>query len=455
MQALNRSIAVDIRLLPYDLRVDRVWAAELERLQVLTAVERTAIEQALDTITAESGDASFVQQIAGLTDEDVHSYVERRLTELAGEAGAKIHTGRSRNDLVLTDLRLYVKDALQSLRHTVCQIIITILARAADHHDTVLPGYTHVQQAQPVSLAHYLLSCATVLRDDVERFSSIGARIDTCPLGSGAIAGSTYRIDRARVAKALGFRAPTANSMATVSMRDECLETAAACAMLMTHLSRYAEDWIMWSSHEFGFVTLADTVTTGSSLMPQKKNPDSLELIRGKTARVIGQMQTLFTLVKGLPLTYARDLQEDKPALFDALDQTWLCGIVFDEVVRTMTFNTDRMAQAIDSTLYATELADYLVAKKIPFRSAHEIVGHIVRECVAQHKDLAKCSAKEFSALVPKAHRAHATAFADDVRHCFDPARALAQRNLTGGTGPESVAQQTQALQAWLDGQNR
>lgn len=450
MQALNQSLGVDIRLLPYELQIDRVWATELEHLKILTASERKAIEQAIATIAKESQQASFAAQLATLPDEDVHSYVERRLTELAGDAGAKIHTGRSRNDLVLTDLRLCLKTTLHTLQDVVCQIIAVTLTRAEEHKTTVLPGYTHLQQAQPISLAHYLLSLATVLRADVERCAEIAVRIDECPLGSGALAGSAYPIDRQRVAHGLGFRQPTANSIATVSMRDECLEVSAACAVLMTHVSRYAEDWILWSGHEFGFVELADAVTTGSSLMPQKKNPDALELIRGKTARVIGQMQTLFTLMKGLPLAYARDLQEDKPALFDALDQTLLCCLVFAEVVRTMTFKTERMAQAIDGTLYATELADYLVDKGIPFRVAHEIIGHLVRECAAQHKNLAALSAKECAALTPKTHQQHAKQFTAEVRDCFDPTRALARRNLVGGTGPASVTQQFTTLQTWL-----
>ncbi len=450
MQALNHSLTTDIRLLPFDLQVDRVWVGELARLKVVTAAERAAIEQAIDTITTECSADAFTAQVASLPDEDVHSYVERRLVELAGTAGAKIHTGRSRNDLVLTDLRLYLKAVLRALDQTLSRLILTTTARAQEHKTVILPGYTHVQQAQPISLAHYLLSLSTVLRDDVLRFESILERVDYCPLGSGALAGSAYPIDREAIAQALGFRAPTPNSLAAVSMRDECLEVASACAILMTHLSRYAEDWIMWSGQEFGFVELADTVTTGSSLMPQKKNPDSLELIRGKTARVIGQMQTLFTLMKGLPLTYARDMQEDKPALFDALDQTLLCCVVFEEVVRTMVFKPERMFLALDSNLFATEVADYLVGKDVPFRVAHEIVGHLVRECLAQEKNLAKLSHKELAALVPAAHRDHAKAFAADVSRCFDPETALARRNLTGGTGPKSVEAQIQALETWL-----
>lgn len=434
MRALNHSLAVDIRLLPYDLQVNRAWAHELHHLGVLSAVELQAIEQGLQTIAQESPELT--------NDEDVHSLVERRLTELAGLAGAKIHTGRSRNDQVMTDLRLYVKDACAALHQALRDTVATLCDRAEEHRDTVLPGYTHLQQAQPILLAHYLLSAATSLRDDAGRLHDAVARLDACPLGSGALAGSAYPVDRARVAATLGFARPTPNSLTATSMRDECLEVASACAICMTHLSRYAEDAVLWSSQEFRFVTFADTVTTGSSMMPQKKNPDAMELIRGKTARVIGQMQTLFTLLKGLPLAYARDLQEDKPALFDCLDQTQLCLTVFAEAIRTATYHADRMRAALDPNLYATDLADYLVRKGLPFREAHAVIGRLVREALAIGRGLTTYTVAELQTYSPL--------FAADAAACFDTAASLHARNLHGGTGPNAVAEQLLAFRTWL-----
>lgn len=438
MRRLSISLPTELRLFPYDVQVNRAWAQELCRIKILSKDELAAITDGLNVIEEGFDHEAF---LAG-PDEDVHSFTERRLTEFAGDAGAKIHTGRSRNDQVLTDLRLYCKDVIADLQHALREVVRPVVQQAEQHATTILPGYTHMQQAQPISLGHYLLSLATVLRDDAERLAQVVERCDTCPLGSGAVAGSAYPIDRERVAKVLGFRAPTPNSIATVSSRDECLELATACAMIMTHLSRYAEDWILWSGQEFHFVRFSDTVTTGSSMMPQKKNPDALELIRGKTARVIGHLQTLFTLLKGLPLTYARDLQEDKPALFDALDQTLLSLAAFAEVVRGATWNTERMRAALDASLYATELADYLTQRGLPFRKAHEIVGRIVADAQTQARPLTAFTETELQRYAPQ--------FTPEVRHCFDPQRALTQRNLTGGTGPESVQQQVKALKAWL-----
>ncbi|MBI2346693.1 MAG: argininosuccinate lyase [Deltaproteobacteria bacterium] len=475
MRGLNTSLAVDIRLLPYDLQVNRVWAQELQRIGVLAKQECEAIDKGLSiiaeewrTIPARGGPEAGLwgggasrrlgegvspsrgsRPAQGATpegdcamDEDVHSLVERRLTECCGPAGAKIHTGRSRNDQVMTDLRLYLKDVITQLRHSVRGCVAAVCDHADRHTKTIMPGYTHLQQAQPIALAHYLLSLAASLKEDDGRLADALARLDACPLGSGAIAGSAYPIDRERVAKALGFARATTNSIAAVSMRDECLEVASACSILMTHLSRYAEDFILWSTREFGFVTFADAVTTGSSMMPQKKNPDAMELIRGKTARVIGQMQTLFTLVKGLPLAYARDLQEDKPALFDLLDQTALCLAVFTEAIAGASFHADRMRAALDANLYATELADYLVKKGLPFREAHGIVGTLVRTALETRCNLRDLPLTELKKASPL--------FSENVMTCFDPAAALARRNLIGGTGPESVAQQLTTCRAWL-----
>ncbi len=447
MRSLNHSLAIDIRLLPFDLAVNRVWSHELHRIGVLTADELRAIEKALDGIEKMARDEGRPLAVLAGTrdataDEDVHSLVERLVTEAAGSAGGKIHTGRSRNDQVATDLRLYLKSVLPQLQQEIVALMRAYVDQAQHHVDTVLPGYTHLQQAQPISLAHYLLSFVCVLQDDWTRFADALVRLDACPLGSGALAGSAYPIDRNAVASALGFSRATANSIAATAYRDECLEVSAACAICMTHLSRAAEDGILWSGQEFGFVRFADRVTTGSSMMPQKKNPDALELIRGKCARVLGQHHTLLTLMKGLPTAYARDLQEDKPALFDCLDQTSLSLHVMTEVIATAEFQPARMRAALDPQLFATELADYLVEHHVPFRRAHAIVATLVRTCCDAGTRLDQLTAQQLTTAAPE--------FAADALHCFDPTRALSRRNLLGGTGPESVRAQLAACHEWL-----
>lgn len=448
MTELNQSIAVDIHLLPFDLRVNQAWAWELHQIHLLTSEEFEQIENALDVIFEEYKDGKI--NVSELADEDVHSFVERRLTEICGEVGAKIHAGKSRNDQVATDTRLFIREMLQILGENAAELMKTLCDRAEEHQNTIMPGYTHMQQAQPISLAHYLLAFAWTLQNDIDRMVDFLARTDLCPLGSGALAGSGFPIDRTEVAKALGFSEPTPNSIAAISNRDDCIEAVHMCSMIMLHMSRYCEDWIVWSAPEFGFVEFSDAVTTGSSMMPQKKNPDALELIRGKTARVLGNMHTLYNLVKGLPLTYARDLQEDKPPLFDALQQTILCLEVMNEAVRTADFKSERMLAALSGGLYATELADYLVIQGVPFRQAHEIVGGIVRACAEQGKELREQSAKDLRELIPLSHQKFAAGFAEDVTTCFDTNTALKRRNLIGGTGPESVARQLTELREWL-----
>lgn len=442
MRALGVSIATDIRLLPYDIRVNRAWAHALQRAGLLTADEVATLEAALTHVGSEFADAARGVASIVVPDEDVHSLVERRLTELIGPTGAKIHTGRSRNDQVATDMQLYLRDHATILQEALVLAVRALTEQATAHQTTIMPGYTHVQQAQPIALAHYLLSAAWALAGCHARLGDCMKHMDHCPLGSGALAGSAYPIDRMQLARDLGFSAPTPNSIAAVSGRDDLLELTSLCAQIAIHGSRYAEDWIMWSGQAYGFVTFADAVTTGSSMMPQKKNPDALELIRGKTARIIGQMQTMYTLVKGLPLTYARDLQEDKPAVFDAIDQTLLCIAGFTDVVHHATFHPDTMRAALDPGLFATELADYLVRKGLPFRQAHEVVGGLVRTSLEQKKPLSEWTIAAFAAASPL--------FTDDAHECFSPEAALARRNLIGGTGPESITEQLRQLQCWL-----
>ncbi|PIR20729.1 MAG: argininosuccinate lyase [Deltaproteobacteria bacterium CG11_big_fil_rev_8_21_14_0_20_47_16] len=439
MQACNHSLPIDIRLLPYDLRVNRAWANALCNAQLLTPDEVKAIEKGLQQISEEHVAGKFFPLP---NDEDVHSLVERRLTELIGNAGKKIHTGRSRNDQVATDFRLYLKEAVAQLCDTVRDLGRALAAQAESHITTVMPGYTHMQQAQPITLAHYLLGFVSALEADFRRLQNVAKAVDECPLGSGAIAGAAFPIDRAALAKNLGFSRPTINSLAATSQRDEALELASTLSIIMVHLSRYAEDWITYSTKEFGYLRMSDAVTTGSSMMPQKKNPDAMELIRGKASRVIGDMQTLFTLVKGLPLHYAKDLQEDKPALFDAIDQTLICLKLFTESVATAQWNTERMAANLDPLLFATDVADYLTSRGIPFRAAHAVVGKLVQDAITQNKSLSSYTLPELQKFCPD--------FEKEVVDCFNVKKCLDRRNLIGGTGPLSVQAQIKHHEKWL-----
>lgn len=439
MQACNHSLPIDIRMLPFDLRVNRAWAAALAKVQLLTPDEVKQIEKGLQQISDEYAAGNFSPLP---NDEDVHSLVERRLTEIIGNAGKKIHTGRSRNDQVITDFRLYLKEAIAQLCDAVRDLGRTLTAQSESHIQTVMPGYTHMQQAQPITLAHYLLGFVASLEGDFRRLQNCARTVDECPLGSGALAGAAFPIDRVDLAKQLGFSRPTVNSLAATSQRDDALELASTLSIIMVHLSRYAEDWILYSTREFGYLQMSDTVTTGSSMMPQKKNPDAMELIRGKTARVIGDMQTLFTLTKGLPLHYAKDLQEDKPALFDAIDNTLICLKLFAESASTAKWNTERMAANLDPLLFATDVADYLTTRGIPFRAAHAIVGKLVQQSVSSGKPLNKFSLDELKALCPD--------FEKDVTDSFDIKKCLDRRNLLGGTGPLSVQGQIKHHEKWL-----
>ncbi len=439
MQACNHSLPIDIRLMPYDLRVNRAWADALCKVQLLTADEVKSIDKGLQQISDEYIAGKFSPLP---NDEDVHSLVERRLTEIIGNPGKKIHTGRSRNDQVATDFRLYLKEAVAQLCDVVRDLGRTLASQAELHIATVMPGYTHLQQAQPITLAHYLLGLVASLEGDYRRLLNVAKTVDECPLGSGAIAGAAFPIDRAELAKNLGFSKPTINSLAATAQRDDALELASTLSIIMVHLSRYAEDWIIYSTKEFGFLNMSDTVTTGSSMMPQKKNPDAMELIRGKTARVIGDMQTLFTLTKGLPLHYAKDLQEDKPALFDAIDNTLICVKLFTEATASAKWNKERMAANLDPLLFATDVADYLTSRGIPFRAAHAIVGKLVQQSLTSGKPLDKFTLQELQTLCPD--------FEKDVTCCFDIKKCLDRRNLAGGTGQLSVQAQIKHHEKWL-----
>lgn len=437
MLRFSESVSFDRRLAPFDIAGSKAHSAMLAHVGLLTAAERDAIHAGLDAILAdvEAGRFTWDEKL-----EDVHMNIEQALTSRV-PAAAKLHTARSRNDQVATDMRLFFKHACDVLAEKIAGAERALLAAAQKNREVLIPGYTHLQRAQPVLLAHHLFAWLEMLERDRGRFGEIAAKANWCPLGAGAIAGTTLPIDREFTAKALGFvdakgrPQVTQNSMDTVADRDLFVEFAGACALAGVHFSRMAEDLILWSSAEFKFVELPDAFCTGSSLMPQKKNPDSCELLRGKAARLQGNLHTLLTLAKGLPLTYNRDLQEDKPPVFDSFDQTALCADVLAGTLGGMTVNVDRCAAAVaDPALLATDLADYLVLQGVPFRDAHHAVGAVVRLAEKHALALDQVPTEEVQKVHP--------AFGADWTDVFDLKRALAKRGGTGMPGPAQVARQ-------------
>jgi argininosuccinate lyase len=444
MERFNRSLSFDIRLYEEDIECNKASALALKKAGILSGQECVKIRKALDDIRKEieSGRVKFL-----LSDEDIHMAIERLLTEKLGAAGAKIHTGRSRNDQVATDMRLYIMKIARRVSNAIIGLQGTLLERAKEHRKTIMPGYTHLQQAQPVSLAHYLLSFIFALERDLERLSGVYNCADIMPLGSGALAGSGIMLDRRLLSNELGFSWISGNSMDAVSSRDFVIEFLSAAAVLMMHLSRYAEDLIIWSSAEFGFVELADEYSTGSSMMPQKKNPDSLELIRGKTGRVYGNLMQLLTVMKGLPLTYAKDLQEDKECLFDSADTLLIVLPVMDGVIGTMEFKVKRMEESLSELLLATDIADYLAERGVPFRKAHAIVGKITRLCLEKKKSYSRLSLKEWQGFSKHFDKSFISSLTFE--------QSLKQRNIVGGTGDRSVGLQIKKAEQTLKNRSR
>ncbi len=437
MLRFSESVSFDRRLAPFDVAGSKAHSAMLAHVKLITPAERDAIHAGLDAILAEVEAGKFTWDTKL---EDVHMNIEQALTKRV-PAAAKLHTARSRNDQVATDMRLFFKWACGVLQDKILGAQRSLLASAEKNRDVLIPGYTHLQRAQPVFLAHHLFAWLEMLERDRARLADVAAHANWCPLGAGAIAGTTLPIDREFTAKALGFvdakgrPQVTQNSMDTVADRDLFIEFAAACATFGVHLSRIAEDLILWSSAEFKFVELPDTFCTGSSLMPQKKNPDSCELLRGKSARLQGNLHTLLTLAKGLPLTYNRDLQEDKPPVFDSFDQSALCADVLAGTVADLDVNRDRCASAVsDPALLATDLADYLVMAGVPFREAHHAVGAVVRLAEVKGVPLDKLE----TADVQKVH----PAIGADWVKVFDLHRGLELRKGTGMPGPLQVKKQ-------------
>ena len=398
-EAFNASIETDQRLYKQDILGSLAHALMLGRQGIIPMEEAEEIRLSLRSILKdiEDGKVEF-----SVEQEDIHMNIETLLTERIGAAGKRLHTARSRNDQVATDLRLYQKEEISKVQSLLKALIDTLADLAEQHKQTVMPGYTHLQRAQPVTLALHLSAYGEMFKRDYDRFNDCLKRTDRLPLGSGALAGTTYPIDRYFVAEELGFSGICENTMDAVSDRDFAIEFISCCAMTMMHLSRFCEELILWNSTEFAFIEMDDAYSTGSSIMPQKKNPDMAELIRGKTGRVYGDLFSLLTIMKGLPLAYNKDMREDKPPLFDAGDTLKDCLSIFTEVIKTMEVKTARMEQAAkDGFMNATDAADYLVKKGLPFRDCHEIIGKMVLYCIGENKNLDDMSLEEFQEFSP------------------------------------------------------
>jgi argininosuccinate lyase len=430
---LNASLGFDQRLALQDVRGSLAWARALEKARVLTQEEGTQICAGLGKIRAEFEHQEFTYKES---DEDIHTAVERRLGELIGSAAGKLHTGRSRNDQVATDLRLWLLDSILNLDLAMFGLQSLLVERAEADLNILLPGYTHLQRAQPILLGHWWLSHFWPLQRDRERLQQLRARTANLPLGSGALAGTTFPVDRQALAAELGFSQPSANSLDAVSDRDFVAEFLFCAALTGTHLSKLSEAVVLFSSAEFGFFELSDAFSTGSSLMPQKKNPDVFELARGKAGTLLGYLAGLMTTLKGLPSTYDKDLQEDKVPVFNAYDTLMAILPVLAGALQTLTLHPERMRAAIDPGMLATDLADYLVRKGLPFRQAHAVAGQAVQLAGKVGKPLDKLTELEFKNLSPLIDA--------DVYRVFDPQQSVARHNVPGGTAPEAVKVQLQ-----------
>ena len=428
----NASIGFDIELIEYDLTGSVAHAKMLAKTGIISAAEGEQLVNGLEQIRSEYRQGLFVP---GVEAEDVHFAVEKRLTDIVGDAGKKLHTARSRNDQAGTDTRLYLRSRIAEIRDQLREFQGVLLDIADRNVETLIPGYTHLQRAQPISLAHYLLAYFEMTDRDWERLGDICKRVNISPLGCGALAGTTFPIDRHYTAELLQFDKVYANSLDGVSDRDFAIEFLGAASLIMVHLSRFSEEIILWASQEFGFVTLKDTCSTGSSIMPQKKNPDVPELVRGKTGRVFGHLQGMLVLMKGLPLAYNKDLQDDKEALFDSVKTVQGCLEAMTILLgEGLEFKRARLAAAVaEDFSNATDVADYLAARGVPFREAYNLVGKVVKTCLANDKLLKDLSLQEWKELHP--------AFEDDIYDAIAPQQVVSARNSYGGTGFEQVRQ--------------
>lgn len=424
----NASISFDKRLYSYDIVGSIAHCRMLTKQGIINKEEASKIINALYEIKAELDEGSV--NLEGY--EDIHSFVEKRLIEKVGDIGKKLHTARSRNDQVALDTRLFIKDAIKELDNNIKKLQSSLIQVAEESLDVVIPGYTHLQKAQPVLLSHHLMAYYEMLKRDRDRFKDTLKRTDIMPLGSAAFAGTSLKLDRNMVARELGFTQVSKNSIDAVSDRDFVIDFLYASSVLMMHLSRLSEELILWSSQEFGFATLSDAYATGSSIMPQKKNPDILELIRGKAGRVYGNLISLLTVMKGLPLAYNKDMQEDKEPLFDTYDTVRDCLEVMSKLIKSISFNKKNITKAVrKGYLTATDLAEYLVIKGLPFREAHELVGKIVLYCIEKDKELDELSISELKGFCPLIE--------EDVYEWLDPLKSVNKKEIPGGTGPGYV----------------
>ncbi|MEA5509350.1 argininosuccinate lyase [Crocosphaera sp. UHCC 0190] len=439
----NASISFDIELIEYDLTGSIAHGKMLAKTGIISEQEAQQLVNGLEQIRQEYRAGNFNP---GIDQEDVHFAVERRLTEIVGDVGKKLHTARSRNDQVGTDIRLYLRDQITQIRGYIREFQQVLLNHAQENVETLIPGYTHLQRAQPISLAHYLLAYFQMAQRDWERLGEIYQRTNISPLGCGALAGTTFPIDRHYSAELLGFQEVYGNSLDGVSDRDFAIEFLNAASLIMVHLSRLSEEMILWSSQEFGFISLTDSCATGSSIMPQKKNPDVPELVRGKAGRVFGHLQGMLVLMKGLPLAYNKDLQEDKEAIFDGVKTVKACleamTILLGEGIK---FRHERLAQAVaEDFSNATDVADYLAARGVPFREAYNLVGKVVKSSLAAGKLLKDLTLEEWQELHPK--------FEADIYEAIAPKQVVAARNSYGGTGFEQIRQAIERAKTQLEG---
>ena len=437
----NSSVSFDARMYREDIAGSIAHAAMLGKQGIIEEHEAEKIIDGLKAILADidAGGVEFSDE-----NEDIHMNIEVMLTNRIGDTGKRLHTARSRNDQVAVDFRLYVKKQIPVIIGMILDLEKVLLKKAEANLETVMPGYTHLQRAQPTTFAHYMMAYANMLKRDVTRFEDCLERMDECPLGAGALATSTYPVDRFQTAGALGFRKPVDNSMDAVSDRDYAIEFLSACSLLMMHLSRFSEELILWCSWEFKFVELDDAYSTGSSIMPQKKNPDVAELVRGKTGRVYGSLITLLTVMKGLPLAYNKDMQEDKECVFDAIDTVEMCLPVFAAMLDTLTVRPKNMARAASGGfINATDCADYLVRKGMPFRDAYMIVGRLVNMCIKSGDTLDTLPLKDFQSV--------SGAFGPDVYQALELKTCVGGRKVYGGPSPESVKMQIENIQKFVD----
>ena len=437
----NASIGFDQRFLEVDVRGSKAHATMLAKQGIITEAEKDDIIKGLDSIFSDVKDGKLV-----ITDkyEDIHSFLEANLIERIGDAGKKVHTGRSRNDQVALDMRLYARDEVEQMAELLKNLLRTISGIMKDNLDTYMPGFTHLQKAQPVTLAHHFGAYYEMFKRDLLRMKDIYTRMNYCPLGAGALAGTTYPLDRVYTATLLDFYGPTLNSMDSVSDRDYLIEYLSALSTIMMHLSRLSEEIIIWNSNEYRFVEIDDAYSTGSSIMPQKKNPDIAELVRGKTGRVYGDLMSLLTTMKGIPLAYNKDMQEDKEAAFDAMDTVKNCVTLYTDMLKTLKFNKENMEKSASKGFTnATDAADYLVNKGMPFRDAHSVIGQLVLYCIDKGCSIDELTIEELKDICPK--------FDEDVYEAISLKTCVEKRLTKGAPGHDAMTEVIKACRAFLE----